>query len=269
MSDDTTSEGKSTQENTVIDPLSMRDSKTTGLKRIKAKTDEVSVEALNDGSNETETVHLKVIKEKKTQLKNILSASQTIRLRPSTDGKPNLASQAATTDAPAVPAQDGGKATLKIKAPTVENASTESIEKGGDNSGKSTLKIKSPLAHGGDSGKATLKVMSPAESSGKATLKVKSPGAGQTQESPAPGGAKTLKLKGAPQASGNAEAQPQAPAAGTAAQPAASAKAPMQLDDDQGGQAKIIDVLVSAAGFVVVGVSIGFLATSFMQLFSG
>ena len=65
----------------IRDPMSLRDTDTSRLKRIKPQT---SLRVANvDGSTEvgSETVHLKVIKEKKKQLAGILSASQTIRLR--------------------------------------------------------------------------------------------------------------------------------------------------------------------------------------------
>ena len=70
----------------IVDPMSMRDSDTSRLKRIKPQTSSMSTDsglASLDDSLNTETVHLKVIKEKKKQLAGILSASQTIRLRPS------------------------------------------------------------------------------------------------------------------------------------------------------------------------------------------
>jgi hypothetical protein len=63
------------------DPSRRRETDTANLKRIRpGKT---SAEGTTTGETGTDTIHLRVIKEKKNQLKNILSASQTICLCPS------------------------------------------------------------------------------------------------------------------------------------------------------------------------------------------
>ena len=61
----------------VLDPLTLRDSDTSKLKRVKPKSATQTVNL--DSENVSDTVHLKVIKEKKKQLAGILTASQTIR----------------------------------------------------------------------------------------------------------------------------------------------------------------------------------------------
>jgi hypothetical protein len=115
-----------------MDPSRRRETDTANLKRIRpGKTSAEGV--TTTGETGTDTIHLRVIKEKKNQLKNILSASQTIRLRPSPAGDaqpgktPTAASAQAAQAAPAAPpapapaaapAGDAQKRTLKIKAPS-------------------------------------------------------------------------------------------------------------------------------------------------------
>ena len=67
----------------VLDPMTLRDSDTSKLKKIKPKSSTQTISL--DSENISDTVHLKVIKEKKKQLAGILTASQTIRLRPPSD----------------------------------------------------------------------------------------------------------------------------------------------------------------------------------------
>ncbi len=101
-----------------MDPSRRRETDTANLKRIRpGKTSAEGVSAA--GETGTDTIHLRVIKEKKNQLKNILSASQTIRLRPSptdtTSTKRQTASAPSTT---ADTSAEDKKRTLKIKAPS-------------------------------------------------------------------------------------------------------------------------------------------------------
>ena len=101
-------EAPETDDSAIVDPQSARDFETTRLKRVKPeepKTDpDTEPTAPTDEKFSTSTVHLKVIKEKKKQLAGILSASQTIRLRPAGGGEGNAPTE-------------GGRKTLKIKAP--------------------------------------------------------------------------------------------------------------------------------------------------------
>ena len=100
-------------DSSIVDPQSARDFETTRLKRVKPEEPETDPDtetaAPDDEKFSTSTVHLKVIKEKKKQLAGILSASQTIRLRPAGGGE---------GDAPT----EGGRKTLKIKAPAPGDA---------------------------------------------------------------------------------------------------------------------------------------------------
>ncbi|MCJ8331603.1 MAG: hypothetical protein HRT89_11340 [Lentisphaeria bacterium] len=204
----------------IVDPTRRRDTDTANLKRLRAD----STGAPEADPDNTDTVNIKVIKEQKKQFKNMMTSSQTLRVRPSDGGE---------TQAPAA---DTSKRTLKIKAPGVETK-TESIARPTlkvstetqapavtDHSPRSTLKIKAPAGAGGTADQGTGK------SGG--TLKIKAPGPGQTQPgAEAPGdtvkqtssGAqkKTLKLRQAPEPQEGAQQAPQrqaAPVAPAAAQ---------------------------------------------------
>lgn len=158
----------------VLDPLTLRDSDTSKLKKIKPKS---ATQTINlDSENISDTVHLKVIKEKKKQLAGILTASQTIRLRP--------------PSSPQTPAPQSAS-TLKISNPAPAPSGTVNLPP--QNSPAGTLKINMP-ASSSESG--TIKVAKPnfAETSSAGTLKIKSPDASTSS-----GG--TLKIKAAPTAS--------------------------------------------------------------------
>lgn len=107
-----------------MDPSRRRETDTANLKRIRpGKTSAEGV--TTSGETGTDTIHLRVIKEKKNQLKNILSASQTIRLRPSPSDTPSKANQQTTivsdgektADKDPSSSDDSQKRTLKIKSP--------------------------------------------------------------------------------------------------------------------------------------------------------
>ena len=117
------------------------DTDTTKLKRVSPSTQNINL----DGENYTDTVHLKVIKERKKQLSGILTASQTIRLRPPSAG----------TKAPEITNTDSTVMTQELKLPPQKNAA-------------STLKVADPSST--DTG--TIKVSGPASAG---TLRVKAP----------------------------------------------------------------------------------------------
>ena len=177
----------------VLDPLTLRDSDTSKLKKIKPKS---STQTINqDSENISDTVHLKVIKEKKKQLAGILTASQTIRLRPpsapqggtSAPGGPQ--SSQTLKISPSAPGGPQSSQTLKI-SPSASSAGTVNMPPQGSPAG--TLKINMP-ASASESG--TIKVTKPnfAEATSAGTLKIKSPVAVDTG-STASG---TLKIKSA------------------------------------------------------------------------
>ena len=204
------------------DPLMIRDTDTSKLKRVTPKTQNINL----DGDNYTDTVHLKVIKERKKQLSGILTASQTIRLRPPSAGgtvhskaasgaanmEVNMPPGAGTlkvadpsnTDtgtikvsgpAPAAPSSAG---TLRVKAPVTTNTQPTSagtlkikapVTTNTQPTSAGTLKIQAPAAPASSGGAGTLKIKSPtAPASGGGTLKIKSSG-------PTEGASGTLKIK--------------------------------------------------------------------------
>lgn len=201
----------------VLDPLTLRDSDTSKLKKIKPKSATQTIDL--DSENISDTVHLKVIKEKKKQLAGILTASQTIRLRPpsspsgaSTPGTqaqssqtlkidPNAAKPAGTVN---MPPQGAPAGTLKINMPASSTESgTIKVSKPNfaESSSAGTLKIKSPVSvDSGASAGGTLKIKSAAATaSASGTLKLKSAaGSDETLKIAGGGGDKkggTLKLK--------------------------------------------------------------------------
>lgn len=199
----------------VLDPLTLRDSDTSKLKKIKPKSATQTIDL--DSENISDTVHLKVIKEKKKQLAGILTASQTIRLRPpsspgasSSPGTPqssqtlkitpNTPNPAGTVNMP--PAAGAPAGTLKINMPASSTESgTIKVSKPNfaESSSAGTLKIKSPVVvDGGASAGGTLKIKSAAATaSASGTLKLKS-AAGSDETLKIAGGDKkggTLKLK--------------------------------------------------------------------------
>ena len=150
------------------DPLSLRDSDTTKLKKIKPKSSNQTLDVKSNVS--TDTVQLKVIKEKKKQLAGILTASQTIRLRPPSE------TETASSQTLKLSASDAsqGSGTLKVKMPNNSSESgTIKVNKPGfTNSSSGTLKIKSATSGAG----GTLKLKAGGTSSGGGTLKIKSSG---------------------------------------------------------------------------------------------
>ena len=188
----------------VLDPLTLRDSDTSRLKKIKPKS---ATQTINlDSENISDTVHLKVIKEKKKQLAGILTASQTIRLRPPSAPQPapQTASTLKTPDpSPSsagtvnMPPQTSPAGTLKINMPASSSESgTIKVAKPNfaDTSSAGTLKIKSPEASATSGG--TLKIKSAATASASGTLKLKA--AASSDETVKLGADKkggTLKLK--------------------------------------------------------------------------
>ncbi len=166
----------------VLDPLSLRDSDTSKLKRIKPKSATQTIDL--DSENISDTVHLKVIKEKKKQLAGILTASQTIRLRPP--------SGPAGAPAPMAQPQNQSSQTLKIGQGATNPAGTVNMPpQVGTPAG--TLKINMP-ASSSESG--TIKVVKPnfTEASSAGTLKIKSPTPVENSGATAGG---TLKIKSA------------------------------------------------------------------------
>lgn len=275
-------------ETRLSDPAARRETNTASLKRIRPKTSIGETTQSDDRKEDTETIHLKVIKEKKNinQLKNLLSASQTIRLRPSTG---------AAASAPAAEeetASDGdSKRTLKIKAPGAADAvKTESIgraplrttqpsetaaqEAPKDNpttkiSSKSTLKIKAPPGGGGASAPTS---GSPTDVKKKSTLKIKAPTAAGTgpsaetvkQEAPtssaqtvkqeAPSSGKTLKLKSrSGEQTGPKPTEMEDPIKKQAAQAQAQQQAAAADTDGPGAIDVVLGVLALAASLAAAG----------------
>lgn len=161
--------------------LSLRDSDTARLKKMKPKPTGPS----------TDTVQLKVIKEKKKQLAGILTASQTIKLRPETGSSSSSQVKLKSSDqvsgsvdslrAQRTSSADSG--TIKVSKPSApaQGASTLKIKSSTATGGAGTLKIKNTASTGG-----TLKLKNTASTGG--TLKLKNGGAD----------AGTLKLKSSP-----------------------------------------------------------------------
>jgi hypothetical protein len=213
MADEETQGEESVEEmasrSSIMDPMSLRDTDTSRLKRIKPQTS-LTVQDSNAGDEfGTETVHLKVIKEKKKQLAGILSASQTIRLRPSAnEAAPAAPAEgAATAETPAAEGEMPNTARLKRKAkepddvmseqasqgrpPTLalrsqggtqnrSGAPTSTLKRSQPGAAPSTLKIKAPAGAGG---------AAPAGDSRPGTLKLKAPGAAApTQAGPTDAG---------------------------------------------------------------------------------
>jgi hypothetical protein len=195
----------------VLDPMTLRDSDTSKLKKIKPKSSTQTISL--DSENISDTVHLKVIKEKKKQLAGILTASQTIRLRPPSESgratapvsagtlKLNNPAPGGTVNMPPgaspagtlkinMPATSSESGTIKVSKPNFDDASVAS----------GTLKIKSPVSvDTGASGGGTLKIKSASGGAAPSgTLKLKAASGDQTvrmQGDDKKGG--TLKLKGA------------------------------------------------------------------------
>jgi hypothetical protein len=218
----------------VLDPLTLRDSDTSKLKRIKPKS---ATQTINlDSENVSDTVHLKVIKEKKKQLAGILTASQTIRLRPpSSPQAPPGGPQSSQTlkinpsapPAPSTPGAPQSAQTLKI-APGASSSGSGTVSMPPAGAPAGTLKINMPAS---TSESGTIKVSKPnfAEGSSAGTLKIKSPVAVDTGSTV--GG--TLKIKSAAASTASASGTLKLKAAGTADETVKIA------GDDKGGTLKL------------------------------
>ena len=203
-------------DSSIVDSQSAGNFETTRLKRVKPEEPETDPDtettAPDDEKISNSTVHLKVIKEKKKQLAGILSASQTIRLRPAGGGE---------GDAPT----EGGRKTLKIKAPTpgAAAAATPSQETKTDAIPKPQLTTNAPKPAAAVPARPPA-IPSPPASGGRATLKIKAPtgttpavGAATPADSPAAAAdsekKETLKIKVPPPTNTGAAAAPAEPAA--------------------------------------------------------
>ncbi len=255
----------------------------------------------SDGGEEksnlsSDTVVLKVVKEKKKKLAGILSQSQTIRLRPSggDDKAANSSSrenQATSTPAP-TPLTKG---TLKIKAPATPGSGIKSAPV---TLQKSALKIKTTSSNeskklgsaaaqapsGGTTSqpttKATLKIKVPTGGGQqlKSTLKIKSPvAAGGTRGSGAPVGTagkgqaksgKALKLKAVSRAQ-----QPDGTAQKSAATKTAASEARAkqvfqgQSTSQAGIEPGIVYVLSAVASLIAVGITAALMISQYYSLF--
>ncbi len=186
----------------MVDPTQMRNK--PAIKSLKPragiKADPTAGAVKTPGSD---TVVLKVIKEKKKKLAGIMSASQTIRLRPPS-GEGDQSGAAAPAAAAAPPAKPPAARPPAAAPPAKPSApATISATPGqGTLASKQTLKIKAPGRE--ESGTGTMQ---------RPTLKIK-------QGTPAArpgGGAPTLKIKAGP------------PQAASAAPPAAGTKATLKI----------------------------------------
>jgi hypothetical protein len=265
----------------VLDPLTLRDSDTSKLKRVKPKSATQTVNL--DAENVTDTVHLKVIKEKKKQLAGILTASQTIRLRPPSspvqspaDGQGAPAPQSNQTLKVSMPPASGGTVsmpptgggsagTLKINMPASSSESgTIKVSKPNfaEPSSSGTLKIKGP-ASSADASSGTLKIKSAASvtTDGSGTLKIKGPAstADETLKitSEDKGGTVKLKAKAAPSAADQSRSK-------TAT---ASDEAVVEEIDPK-SQPGIFMALSSFVALVAVGTIVFLCVNNYMELFS-
>ena len=168
----------------IMDPTRRRDNATVRLAASQGGLTALPEEKVDDNSDPaSDTVVLKVIKEKKKKLAGILSASQTIRLRPPSE--PGLTPGGATPPAtePAIP-----KKTLKLKTP---DASPKTDQGAPQTLERRVLKLKpstpatakarqgAPTAEGEQTtirhSKAKRAVQKSGTPTAKATLKIKVP----------------------------------------------------------------------------------------------
>ena len=119
-------------ESAETDPLMIRDTDTTKLKRVSPSTQNINL----DGENYTDTVHLKVIKERKKQLSGILTASQTIRLRPPSAG----------TKAPEMRNTDSTVMTQELKLPPQKDAASTLKVADPESTDTGTMKVSGPAS---------------------------------------------------------------------------------------------------------------------------
>ncbi|MBT3375751.1 MAG: hypothetical protein HN742_32535 [Lentisphaerae bacterium] len=113
----------------ISDPMSLRDTATNKLHRIQGPEEGATAVAPAaadfGGGRPTETVRLKVVREKKKQLSNILTASQTIHLRPSAL-KEEAAASAPGAAAP--PQKDDPAKTAAALPPPPSQAASDTIK---------------------------------------------------------------------------------------------------------------------------------------------
>jgi len=263
-----------------VDPLTLRDSDTSKLKRIKPKSATQTISL--DSENISDTVHLKIIKEKKKQLAGILTASQTIRLRPpSTPSAPaapqssqtlkiggSAAGPGGTVNLP--PGQAGAAGTLKINMPASSSESgTIKVSRpnfgGAPASSAGTLRIKSPVSvDSGSSAGGTLKIKGTATAGASGTLKIKAAaGASQTvkmgEGTYQKGG--TLKLK--------AKSTVSSPAPTQRRQATAAAEEVQQLvEEDPKAKPGIFITLSSLVALSAIAVIVFKAVDSYMKIFT-
>ncbi len=273
----------------VLDPLALRDSDTSKLKRIKPKSATQTIDL--DSENISDTVHLKVIKEKKKQLAGILTASQTIRLRPPSGptGAPAPLSQpqvqssqtlkitpGATNSAGSVnmPPQVSPAGTLKINMPasSTESGTIKVVKPNfAEVSSAGTLKIKSPMPveNSGATAGGTLKIKSAtATASASGTLKLKSAAGSEETVKIVDSGAEkkggTLKLK----ASGTTESAPQGVKRHSARADEETVTAVNVELEDPKAKPGIFMTLSSVVAISAIGIIVFKLIENYMQLFT-
>jgi hypothetical protein len=264
----------------VLDPMTLRDSDTSKLKKIKPKSSTQTISL--DSDNISDTVHLKVIKEKKKQLAGILTASQTIRLRPpSQDSGKTAPPQSAQTlklnNTPPggiinMPPAGSPAGTLKINMPATSSESgTIKVSKpnfADSGSAAGTLKIKSPVAVDTAGGSGTLKIKSTnATVSASGTLKLKA----------APGNDATVKLDGDDKKGGTLKLKPKAGGATVSSGPQSVRQSQSSAQEEYYEQAPADDpkakpgIFMTLSSLVAIG-TIGFtvfqLVDNYMKLFT-
>ena len=257
----------------VLDPMTLRDSDTSKLKKIKPKSSTQTISL--DSENISDTVHLKVIKEKKKQLAGILTASQTIRLRPPSDsGKTQVPNSAGTMKLPSpaaggtvnMPPGGSPAGTLKINMPATSSESgTIKVSKPNfeEAAASGTLKIKSPVSvdTGGGAG-GTLKIKS-TTGAPSGTLKLKAaPGGDQTVRLGEDKKGGTLKLKG------GSPVQSSSPSVKQSARSSASHESYEQIvSEDPKAKPGIFMTLSSLVALGTIGFTVFKLFDNYMKLF--
>ncbi|EDM25239.1 hypothetical protein LNTAR_24708 [Lentisphaera araneosa HTCC2155] len=291
--------GQSPQiETAETDPLMIRDTDTTKLKRVSPSTQNINL----DGENYTDTVHLKVIKERKKQLSGILTASQTIRLRPPSAGtkSPEVRNTDSTvmTQELKLPPQKDAASTLKVADPASTDTGTIKVSGpasagtlrvkapvAAEPSSAGTLKIQAPVTEQANTG-GTLKVKSPDDGGG--TLKIKTPDGGGTLKikasGPTQGASGTLKIKAPVAADETLKVDPNAgggtlklKTAGTQTATAPQAKTQKRaqsassdealLEEDTKGKPGIVTILVGLAASGVLGFTVFKNIDQYMEMF--
>lgn len=212
--------------------VSLRNSDTARLKKMKPKPTGPS----------TDTVQLKVIKEKKKQLAGILTASQTIKLRPETGSSSSSNIKLKSSDQ-----VSGSVDSLRAQRSSSAESGTIKVSKPSSPAagGASTLKIKSATATGGA---GTLKIKNTASTGGTLKLKNSSSTGGTLKlKSDASGDGGTLKLK-----SSAAPKQAQTPQAEEATQSTGKAVQFSTGGEEPGIVYTIISVASVAAAILAV-----------------